>query len=217
MRAKRAGSAAIGRGLPAAVLGCMVCLLGAPAASAAVWLPPQNLSASGRDATNPVVAMDDGGGTTAIWEKDNTTNAELSRRGLNPQPGRWLFRACGIGRGGHRTSGGDNRRRAGGRRLEATCQSPWQLRDSGRDPIVRERLPASGGRRDDAQIGDPERYSDRSKRQWRHRRRLDAAGSRLRRGCKRHLRRGIGPPRRRQLLPSRQGLADPIVEGQSGG
>ena len=87
MRAKRAGSAAIGRGLPAAVLGCMVCLLGAPAASAAVWLPPQNLSASGRDATNPVVAMDDGGGTTAIWEKDNTTNAGFHGEASTRNPG----------------------------------------------------------------------------------------------------------------------------------
>ncbi|HEX3241461.1 MAG TPA: PKD domain-containing protein [Solirubrobacterales bacterium] len=49
--------------------------MAAPAASAGVWLPPQDLSAPGRNATNPAVAMADSGATTAIWEKDNTKNA----------------------------------------------------------------------------------------------------------------------------------------------
>jgi len=52
-----------------------ICLIAAPIASAGAWLPPQDLSAPGRDATNPAVAMADNGATSAIWEKDNTNNA----------------------------------------------------------------------------------------------------------------------------------------------
>jgi PKD domain len=79
-------SAAIGRYLRAAGLACALCLLGAPAASAAVWLPPQDLSTPGRDATNPVIAMDDVG-TTAVWEKDNTANAGFHGEASTRAPG----------------------------------------------------------------------------------------------------------------------------------
>lgn len=75
MRSTLGASAAIGRRLPAALIACAACLVAAPAASAGVWLPPQNLSSAGRDATNPAVAMADSGATTAIWEKDNTKDA----------------------------------------------------------------------------------------------------------------------------------------------
>src|SRR5262245_39909598 len=79
-------SAAISRGLRAAGLACALCLLAAPAASAGVWLPPQDLSAAGRDATNPGVAMDDGG-TTTLWEKDNASNAGFHGEASTRNPG----------------------------------------------------------------------------------------------------------------------------------
>jgi PKD repeat protein len=63
-------SAAARRGLPAAVLACVACLFAAPAASAGVWLSPQNLSAAGKDAIDPRVAMADSGETVAVWERD---------------------------------------------------------------------------------------------------------------------------------------------------
>jgi hypothetical protein len=47
-------------------------LLGAGSAWAApVWLAPVDLSAPGRDASKPVVAMDAAGNTVAIWEREN--------------------------------------------------------------------------------------------------------------------------------------------------
>ena len=70
-----------------ALLACALLLLAAPAAWAGVWLPPQDLSAPGRDATNPAVAMADDGATTAIWEKDNTANAGFHGETSTRDPG----------------------------------------------------------------------------------------------------------------------------------
>jgi hypothetical protein len=49
----------------------LLILLGAaPAAAAPGWLDPTDLSAVGKDALDPVVVMDDAGGTVAIWERE---------------------------------------------------------------------------------------------------------------------------------------------------
>jgi hypothetical protein len=56
----------------------LLCLLGASAAAASpAWLPVTNLSAPGKDAFNPAVAMDGAGGTVAIWERQNATAHDL--------------------------------------------------------------------------------------------------------------------------------------------
>ena len=65
------------------LLACALLLLGAgPAVAAPSWLAPVNLSAPGKDATNPVVAMDDAGSTVAIWERQNiiSHNIQVSTR-----------------------------------------------------------------------------------------------------------------------------------------
>ncbi len=87
MRSTLGASAGIGRRLSAGLIACAICLLAAPLASAGVWLPPQDLSAPGRDATNPAVAMADNGATTAIWEKDNTANAGFHGEAASREPG----------------------------------------------------------------------------------------------------------------------------------
>lgn len=87
MRSTLGASAAIGRGLWAALIACAVFLVAAPIASAGVWLPPQDLSAPGRDATNPAVAMADSGATTAIWEKKNTADAGFHGEAATREPG----------------------------------------------------------------------------------------------------------------------------------
>src|SRR5262245_7627872 len=73
MRSTYPGRAALGRGLPAAVLGCaLLLLLGAQTATAGVWLSPpsQGLSAAGKDARDPRVGMADSGETVVIWERE---------------------------------------------------------------------------------------------------------------------------------------------------
>jgi hypothetical protein len=87
MRSTLVTSAALRRRLPAALIACAACLVAAPAASAGVWLPPQDLSAPGRDATNPTVAMADSGSTTALWEKDNTKDAGFHGEAVLREPG----------------------------------------------------------------------------------------------------------------------------------
>ncbi len=57
-----------------ALLACaMFVLAAAPAAAAPAWLAPGELSQPGRDASNPVVAMDAGGNTVAAWERQSTS------------------------------------------------------------------------------------------------------------------------------------------------
>ncbi len=87
MRSTLGASAGMGRRLSAALIACAICLVAAPLASAGVWLPPQDLSAPGRDARNPAVAMADNGATTAIWEKENTANANFHGEEATRDPG----------------------------------------------------------------------------------------------------------------------------------
>ncbi|HEY7255609.1 MAG TPA: PKD domain-containing protein [Solirubrobacterales bacterium] len=87
MRSTLGANAATRRRLPAALIACAAFLLAAPVASAGVWLPPQDLSAPGRDATNPAVAMADSGATTAIWEKNNTKDAGFHGEVATREPG----------------------------------------------------------------------------------------------------------------------------------
>ena len=74
--------------MQAALLACALFLLAAPAAWAGAWLPPQDLSAPGRSATNPVVAMADAGATTALWEKDNSADVGFHGESVDPRAGR---------------------------------------------------------------------------------------------------------------------------------
>lgn len=54
--------------------GFLLCLLGAsPALASPAWLPPTNLSAPGRDATNARVAMDGAGEAVVVWERQSET------------------------------------------------------------------------------------------------------------------------------------------------
>ena len=134
MRSTLRASAAIGRRLPAALIACAVCLVAAPAASAGVWLPPQDLSAPGRDATNPAVAMADSGATTAIWEKDNTKDAGFHGEAATREPSQGFSAPAELVGGVtdpqlEMTGGG-----AGGRGLEAARQSARRLHDPGRRP-----------------------------------------------------------------------------------
>jgi PKD domain len=69
-----------------AALACLVSLLAvSPARGAPSWLPAQDLSHSGRDATNPAVAMDEAGDTVVVWERQSETtpthNLQVSTRG----------------------------------------------------------------------------------------------------------------------------------------
>ncbi len=70
--------------LRAALLGCLLCLLGAsPAWAAPAWLPATGLSAPGRDAANPTVAMDEAGDSVAVWERQSgsiATDVQVSTR-----------------------------------------------------------------------------------------------------------------------------------------
>jgi hypothetical protein len=71
----RAGKSARARCLAAiGLLGLSITLLGAaPAAAEPTWLPAVDLSAPGKDAIDPRVAMDAAGGTVAIWEREGAT------------------------------------------------------------------------------------------------------------------------------------------------
>ena len=80
-------SATAAHGIKAGLLACALLLLAAPAAWAGAWLPPQDLSAPGRSATNPVVAMADDGATTALWEKDNTATVGFHGEIVTRAPG----------------------------------------------------------------------------------------------------------------------------------
>jgi hypothetical protein len=71
--------------LAGALLGCpLFALNAAPAQAAPAWLPPTDLSAPGRDASSAAVAMDDAGGTVAVWERQDTAgpnhNVQVSTR-----------------------------------------------------------------------------------------------------------------------------------------
>ena len=130
-------SATAAHGIKAGLLACALLLLAAPAAWAGAWLPPQDLSAPGRSATNPVVAMADDGATTALWEKDNTATVGFHGEIVTRSPGSGLHLALGSGPRGHRPADGDDRRRSGDRGLEAARQPARQLPDRGRDEAAR--------------------------------------------------------------------------------
>ncbi len=91
--------ATVARGAKAGLLACALCLLAAPAAWAGAWLPPQDLSTPGRDATNPAVAMADDGSTTAIWEKDNSTKVGFHGETSTRNPGEAFTAPSELGPG----------------------------------------------------------------------------------------------------------------------
>jgi PKD domain len=74
--------------LGAALLGCMLCLTAAPHAVAApAWLPAFDLSAPGRDAFNPAVAVDNAGDTVAVWERQDPLSSNLNVQVATRDPG----------------------------------------------------------------------------------------------------------------------------------
>ena len=77
------------RALPLALLAALVCLLGAasPAAAAPAWLTPTDLSAPGRDASEPVVAMDETGETVAVWQRQSEGGVGEVVQGATRSPG----------------------------------------------------------------------------------------------------------------------------------
>jgi PKD repeat protein len=71
-----------------ALLGCSLFLLGAaPATAAPAWLAPLDLSLAGRDAIDPAVAMDDAGGTVAVWEREGATPFTRAVQASTRSPG----------------------------------------------------------------------------------------------------------------------------------
>ena len=87
MKSMLGARATVARSAQTGLLACALCLLAAPAAWAGTWLSPQDLSAPGRSATNPAVAMDDSGATTALWEKDNSTKVGFHGETSTRNPG----------------------------------------------------------------------------------------------------------------------------------
>lgn len=80
-RSSEAGADVVGTGrraLGGALFVCCLCLLSTSVAVAfPAWLPATDLSAPGRDADNPAVAMDSAGETVAIWERQSGISREL--------------------------------------------------------------------------------------------------------------------------------------------
>ena len=74
--------------LAAALLACLLGLLGAsPASAAPAWLPATELSAPGRNATDSSVAMDEAGETVAVWYRQGEAGSELQASTRSPGGG----------------------------------------------------------------------------------------------------------------------------------
>ena len=201
-------SATAAPGIKAGLLACALLLLAAPAAWAGAWLPPQDLSAPGRSATNPVVAMADDGATTALWEKDNTKPRRVPRRGRHPRararpsppPRNW---SPGVTDPQIEMTGGGQtiavwKRLAnppGNYVIEAATRPPGGAFGP---PMTVAEMPTGG---------DPERPPDGAQRRRRRRRRLDPDRPRIGGRQRRDHRRSLGPPGRRRLLRTRTAVS----------
>jgi PKD domain len=76
------------RALPAALLASLACLLFAsPAAAAPAWLVPTELSAPGRDASEPALAMGESGETVAVWQRQSETEIGQTVQASTRSPG----------------------------------------------------------------------------------------------------------------------------------
>ena len=76
------------RALPVALLVSLACLLFAsPASAAPAWLVPTELSAPGRDASEPVVAMGESGETVAVWQRQSETEIGETVQASTRSPG----------------------------------------------------------------------------------------------------------------------------------
>jgi hypothetical protein len=60
----------------------------APAAARSAWLAPANLSAPGRDATEPQVAVDGSGAAVAVWARSDGSH-EIIQASARPAGGAW--------------------------------------------------------------------------------------------------------------------------------
>ena len=81
-------------------LGAVAALvLAAPAAAAPAWLVPTNLSAPGRDATEPQIAVDAAGNTAAVWARTNGSHTIIQSTS-RPAGGSWtpVFDLSAAGR-----------------------------------------------------------------------------------------------------------------------
>jgi PKD domain len=74
--------------LATALLACLLALLGSPVAwSAPAWLPATDLSAPGRSANSPAVAMDEAGETVAVWLRQDETESNQVIQASTRAPG----------------------------------------------------------------------------------------------------------------------------------
>jgi hypothetical protein len=65
----------------------LLCLLACPAADAAPgWLAPVDMSQPGRNASNPVVAMGEGGDTALLWERQSVASFNINLQLATRQP-----------------------------------------------------------------------------------------------------------------------------------
>ena len=76
--------------LPAAIALIVLGLLAAaaPAAAHRAWLVPANLSAPGRDATEPQVAVDGSGAAVAVWARFDGSDT-IIQASARPAGGAW--------------------------------------------------------------------------------------------------------------------------------
>ena len=76
------------RALPVALLVSLACLLFAsPASAAPAWLVPTELSAPGRDASEPALAMGESGETVAVWQRQSETEIGETVQASTRSPG----------------------------------------------------------------------------------------------------------------------------------
>jgi hypothetical protein len=84
MSAGRAGGAAAA----IALLALSALTHASPAVASPAWLAPTNLSAPGRDATEPQLAVDAGGGTVAVWARSDGSHT-IIQASSRPPGGAW--------------------------------------------------------------------------------------------------------------------------------
>src|SRR3954447_20508180 len=69
-------------------LGLLGCLAPAPAAAAPTWLAPLDISAAGRDATEPEIVVDSSGSVTAVWARSDGSHP-IIQSATRPAGGAW--------------------------------------------------------------------------------------------------------------------------------
>src|SRR5690349_9419972 len=70
-----------------AACGLLAALSATPASAAPGWLKPADLSKPGRDASNPVIAMDSAGNSIAMWERESISDPSINLQISTRPPG----------------------------------------------------------------------------------------------------------------------------------